>query len=302
VDETITLPDGRSLELYWSGPEDALPLVFHHGTPGSRRPESAIERAAHARGLRYVAASRPGYGGSSRHSGRRVIDVVDDTAAVLEAIRANECLVAGHSGGGPHALACAAALPGVLAALVIAGVAPADAPALDFLAGMGEDNVVEFGKAFEGEATVRPYLEAQRPELIRAEPPDIVASMQSLLPDVDRAVMSEELGTDVVEQFRDGLRDGVDGWLDDDLAFTSPWGFSIAAISSPVTLWQGDLDLMVPFAHGVWLAGAIPGVDAHLLKGEGHLSIAVGVAEQMVDVLLSLGLGGDARGHSSADQ
>jgi pimeloyl-ACP methyl ester carboxylesterase len=294
MDETITLPDGRSLDLYTSGPEDALPLVFHHGTPGSRRRESAIERAAHARGLRYVAASRPGYGSSSRLSGRRVIDVVDDTAAVLEAIRANECLVAGHSGGGPHALACAAALPGVRATLVIAGVAPADASQLDFLAGMGEDNVVEFGKAFEGEAALRPLLEAERPGLIGADPQDIVASIENLLPDVDRAVMSEELGLDVVEQFRDGLRDGVDGWLDDDLAFTSPWGFSVADIQSAVTLWQGDLDLMVPFAHGVWLAGAIPGVDAHLLEGKGHLSIAVGFAEQMVDALLSLALGGDS--------
>jgi pimeloyl-ACP methyl ester carboxylesterase len=288
VDETITLPDGRSLDVYWSGPEDALPLVFHHGTPGSRRPESAIERAAHARGLRYVTASRPGYGSSSRHPGRRVVDVVDDTAAVLEAIRANECLVAGHSGGGPHALACAAALPGVRATLVIAGVAPADVAELDFLAGMGEDNVVEFGKAFEGEAALRPYLEAERPGLIGADPRDIVAAIESLLPDVDRATMSDEYGLDVAAQFREGLRDGVDGWLDDDLALTSPWGFSPSDIGSPVTLWQGDLDLMVPYAHGVWLAGAIPGVDANLLEGEGHLSIAVGVAQDMVDALLSL--------------
>jgi pimeloyl-ACP methyl ester carboxylesterase len=288
MDSTITLPDGRHLDIYVSGPESGRPLVFHHGTPGSRRPESVLERVAHARGLRYVSASRPGYGGSSRRPGRRVLDVVEDTAALLRAIDASECVVAGHSGGGPHALACASGLEGALATLVIAGVAPAEAPGLDFTAGMGEDNVVEFGNAFAGEVVLRPGLEAQRPSLISTGVEEIVAAFGGLLPEVDRAVMNDEIGADVVAQFRDGLRDGVDGWVDDDLAFTSPWGFSPAEIDSPVTLWQGDADLMVPFTHGQWLAETIPGVDPHLLAGEGHLSIAVGMAERMLDALLAL--------------
>lgn len=148
--ETIPLPDGRQLDMYVSGPEGGLPLIFHHGTPGARRPEGALERAAHARGLRYVCASRPGYGSSTRLAGRRVVDVVVDTAAVLRAVGASECLIAGHSGGGPHALACAAELKGVLGTLVIAGVAPADVHGLEFTAGMGAENVVEFGKALQG--------------------------------------------------------------------------------------------------------------------------------------------------------
>ena len=170
MDDTITLPAGRLLDIYVSGPDGALPLIFHHGTPGARRPERAIERAAHAQGLRYVCASRPGYGSSTRRAGRRVLDVVGDTAAVLAVLGAEECVVAGHSGGGPHALACAAGMPGVLATLVIAGVAPADAPRLEFLAGMGAGNVVEFGKAFAGEAVLRPFLEDERVDLVRRRP------------------------------------------------------------------------------------------------------------------------------------
>ena len=104
--------------------------------------------------------------------------------------------------------------------------------------------------------------------------------------------MTDEIGTDVIAQLTEGLRSGADGWVDDDLAFTTPWGFSAGDIRTPVTVWQGDQDLMVPFAHGTWLAQAIPEVDAHLLAGEGHLSIAVGLAEQMLDALLaSAGLG-----------
>ena len=284
----IRLEDGRALDVYVSGPEDGLPLVFHHGTPGSGLPDSqALERAVHVRGLRYVSASRAGYGGSDRHAGRRIVDVVDDTAAVLGALGATECVVAGHSGGGPHALACAARLPGVRAALVIAGVGPADGLGSTFLAGMGEENVIEFGTAGEGEAPLRAYLEEQRAQLADATPAAIVASLATILPEVDRAAMDDELGDDLAAGMAEGLRRGVDGWLDDDLAFLAAWGFALDEIRIPVSLWQGDADLMVPFEHGVWLAERIPGVDAHLLPGEGHLSIAVGAIEPMLDALLA---------------
>jgi pimeloyl-ACP methyl ester carboxylesterase len=107
---SLSLPDGRSLETWISGPEDGLPIVFHHGTPGSARPGRAMERSVHAHGLRFVGLSRPGSATSARRPGRRVVDVVDDTDAVLDSIGAETCVVGGWSGGGPHALACAARL------------------------------------------------------------------------------------------------------------------------------------------------------------------------------------------------
>jgi pimeloyl-ACP methyl ester carboxylesterase len=84
----VRLPDGRHLDMRVSGPSGGLPLVFHHGTPGAATPVRALERAAHARGLRLVTTSRPGYGNSSRQPGRAVVDVAADTAAVLGAIGA----------------------------------------------------------------------------------------------------------------------------------------------------------------------------------------------------------------------
>lgn len=283
----VSLPDGRLVETWVSGPEGGVPLVFHHGTPGAARPARAIERAAHERGLRIVALSRAGYGGSTRLPGRSVGDVVEDTRAVLEALDAEECLIAGWSGGGPHALACAARLPGVRAALVIAGVAPFEAQGLDFLAGMGQDNVDEFGAAARGEALLAEHLEAQRPELLHATPEGVIAAIASLLPAVDRAVLTDEFGQDSAASFGEALRVSVAGWLDDDLAFVRPWGFSLDEIAVPVALWQGSEDLMVPFAHGRWLADRIPGVAAHLEDGEGHLSIGVGAIDRMLDELTS---------------
>jgi pimeloyl-ACP methyl ester carboxylesterase len=286
----LTLGDGRALETFISGPEDGTPFVFHHGTPGSARPSRAMERSVHAHGLRYVGLSRPGYGGSARRPGRSVADVVDDTAAVLASIGADSCLVGGWSGGGPHALACAARLPQATAALVIAGVAPSGLPDLDFLAGMGQDNLDEFGAAFDGEAALRSNLDAQRPGLLETTPAGVVEALASLLPPVDRAVLTDEFGEDLAASFGEALRVSVDGWLDDDLAFVRDWGFALEEVRRPVLLWQGDQDLMVPSAHGRWLAAHVPGVTPHLLAGEGHLSIGVGALDRMLDELVAVGL------------
>ena len=286
--EEVPLPDGRRLDVRVSGPDGGLPFVFHHGTPGAGTPLRALERAAQTRGLRVVAPTRPGYGGSTRRQGRRVVDVVADTEAVLAALGVRRCVVGGWSGGGPHALACAARLPGVAAALVIAGVAPSDAEGLAWSAGMGQDNLDEFGAAKEGPGPLRTYLELQGEHLKEVQVDQVVASLASLLPDVDRAVLTDEFGEDVAASFREAVRPGVDGWLDDDVAFVTPWGFDLSEIAVPTALWQGSLDLMVPFAHGAWLAERVPGARPHLLEGEGHLSIGVGAVEPMLDELMAL--------------
>ena len=285
----LVLTDGRELEYVVSGPPDGLPLVFHHGTPGALTPFRAIERAAHARGLRLVSTSRPGYGGSTRQPNRSVADVVVDIAEVLDALDADRCLIAGWSGGGPHALACGARLDAAAAVLVIAGVAPHDAAGLDWMAGMGEENVTEFGAANGGEQSLAPYLDEVREHLKEVTLDGVIASLDTLLPDVDRAVLTDEFGEDMVASFREALRIGADGWLDDDLAFVKPWGFALEEISVPTSVWQGSDDLMVPFAHGQWLAAHVPGVSAHLEQGEGHLSIGLGAIDRMFDELVEAG-------------
>ncbi len=285
---TTTLPDGRLLD-YDTGPGDpSLPLVVsHHGTPGAGTRDRHLDAAAAAAGLRVVTFSRPGYGGSTRRPGRTVADVAGDVAALLDHLGVESCATMGASGGGPHALATAALLPErVTGVLCVAGVAPWDAPDLDFLAGMGEDNAEEFGLALEGEEPLRPWLEAQAQELRAATPSQVVESLATLLPQVDRdAILGSagtELGEDLAASFAEALRPGVDGWVDDDLAFTGAWGFDLADLQVPVMVWQGDADLMVPFSHGRWLAAHVPGATAHLLAGEGHLSIALGHAEEML--------------------
>jgi pimeloyl-ACP methyl ester carboxylesterase len=284
----LGLPDGRRLDFTVSGPADGIPLVYHHGTPGAKTKARHIERAAHDRGLRLVGLSRPGYGDSTRRPGRAVADVAVDVAAILDQLGAPRCLVGGTSGGGPHSLATAALLPDrVAGALVVAAPIPFDAAGMDFLAGMGEQNVVEFGQAREGEAVLRPALEAEAAGLRRADLAGLISALDTLLPDVDRAVLTDEVGADMVTNFAEALRTGVDGWIDDDLAFVKPWGFDLTTITVPTFVWHGTDDKMAPFAHGEWLAANIPGVKPHLLPGHGHLSIGVGEIGTMLDELIA---------------
>jgi pimeloyl-ACP methyl ester carboxylesterase len=175
----------------------------------------------------------------------------------------------------------------VAGVLCIASAGPSTVDDLDFLAGMGEQNLEEFAAARAGEAELRTYLErdAEGLRTVRAE--GIVAEMASLLPPVDRAALTSEYGEDLAAGLRESVRTGVDGWLDDDLAMIGPWGFDVGEVQVPAFVWQGEEDLMVPFAHGRWLADHLPRATAHLLPGEGHLSVALGTLDPMLDELVS---------------
>lgn len=281
---------GRRLEAAGVGAEDLPVVVLHHGTPQSFLPMVSLIEAAQQVGVRLVTFSRPGYRSSDRMPGRTVADVAADVTALLDHLEVEQAYTAGVSGGGPHALACAALLPDrVRAAASVCGVAPHDVPGLDFLAGMGADNVAEFGAAVAGEGPLRTFLEAELPALAQLDSTTLVAAWETLLPPADRACLTGELGAELAAATRDALDGPVDGWLDDDLAFVLPWGFDLGSLTVPVSVWQGGQDQMVPFAHGRALSEAIPGARSHLLPDEGHLSIVVGSFEEVLRELLEIG-------------
>ncbi|WP_433367107.1 alpha/beta fold hydrolase [Actinoplanes sp. CA-142083] len=273
--EHLTLPDGRTLEYLAEGPSSAIPLVLHHGTPSGTVRYDPLFDAARAGGFRVVQASRPGYATSTPHPGRRVADVAADTAALMDALGAPTFVTVGWSGGGPHALACAALLPSrCLAAATIAGVAPFNAEGLDWLDGMGQENVVEFSAAMAGRDSLDAFLTNAAQPLKSVEPAAMIAAFGDLISEVDkRALIDGGLAAYLAASFQASVSTGIAGWREDDLAFAEDWGFDLAGIKVPVSLWQGDQDRMVPFAHGRWLAEHLPTADVHLVPGEGHLSL-----------------------------
>ncbi|WP_033346153.1 alpha/beta fold hydrolase [Catenuloplanes japonicus] len=272
--EKIALSDGRTLEYLVEGPAGGRPLVFHHGTPaGGVLPRPLIDAAAR-HGLRLVMPNRPGYCGSTSHPGRRVADVAADVTALLDALGADDFVTVGWSGGGPHALACAALLPDrCRGAATIAGVAPFGAPGLDWLAGMGEDNLAEFGAAFRGDEPLDAFLTDAAAGLVNVGPDEVIAAFGDLLSDVDTRTLRAGMADYLAAASRAAVAEGIAGWREDDLAFVTDWGFRLDELRVPVAIWQGDQDRMVPFDHGRWLAAHVSGADAHLLPGEGHLSL-----------------------------
>lgn len=270
----VRTPDGRTLRAVEAGSPDGPLLLSQHGTPGSGRLYRSEVESAVRLGVRVAAYSRPGFDGSTPLPGRSIADAAADVAALLDALGAERFATYGWSGGGPHALACAALLPDRCAAVAtIAGAAPSDEPGLDFTAGMGQGNVEEFGAAFAGRETLAPLLEAEAKGLLSVTPEQLAGAMEPHLSAPDARVLTGELAAFLTDEIQAGLREGSEGWIDDDLAFVKPWGFDVRTIRVPVSVWQGDDDLMVPGGHGRWLAETVTGAEAHLLPDEGHLTL-----------------------------
>jgi pimeloyl-ACP methyl ester carboxylesterase len=276
----IQLESGTRLDYIVEGDGDAL-VVYHHGTPAAGPVSREIRDAAAAQGFVIAELVRPGYGESARQPGRSVADVVPLVAALADHLGFERFATMGWSGGGPHAIATAALMPErCAAALCLAGVAPYGEPDLDFIAGMGEDNIAEFGAALEGEVALETFLSEAAAGLRDVTAGEVIEAMRSLLPPVDQAHLTGEEGEEMAAELRWSLAHGIWGWFDDDIAFTRPWGFDLGAITVPMQVWQGTEDLMVPFAHGQWLASRLPSAEAHLVEGEGHLSLGAPACQQ----------------------
>jgi len=270
VSRVVTLPDGRSLELHEAGDPAGFPVIVHHGTPGS----GVLYDRWESDGVRLIGVDRAGYGGSTRSPGRSISAAAVDTGAVADALGLERFATWGISGGGPHALACAALCGERLtAAASLAGVAPYGVEGLDWLAGMGEDNVKEFELVLAGEEALRPGLERERAELLATTPEDLRQAFDTLLGDADRAATTGSLAGWLHDSMTHGLHDTGDGWIDDNLAFVAGWGFDPSAIDRPVLIVQGGDDRFVPKSHGEWLAAQVPGCDAWIDDAHGHLTL-----------------------------
>ncbi|NKE61966.1 alpha/beta hydrolase [Lentzea sp. PSKA42] len=280
------LPDGRDLEYEISGPSTGPAVVFHHGMPGSAVPMPTVLDSITERGFRVVTYSRAGYGGSGPAPGRSVADAAADCVSLLAHLGIARYLTVGWSTGGPHALAQAALAPdSVTGVLSVASFAPFDAPGLDFVEGMGAQNVAQFGIAGQGEAAVR-GLVAQMAAAVRDNSPaDVVAGLASLFSPVDAEVLEGRFGVENAANMDYALATGDEGWVEDLVALTSPWGVDVTAIKAQVELWHGAEDRMVPLSHGQWLAEHLPAVAPHLEAEHGHVSIAIGSLGDKLDAL-----------------
>jgi pimeloyl-ACP methyl ester carboxylesterase len=258
--QDLKLADGRTLRVYDSAPVGDRPelvIFWHHGTSQLGTPPEPLMPASAELGVRWVSWDRPSYGGSTSLPGRDVASSALDAAEVADGLGIGRFAVMGTSGGGPSALACAALLPDrVVAVACLAGLAPFEAPGLDWFAGMAADGENELRLACEGRKALEHHFE------------DAEFDPETMFTPTDRAVLEEQwswMGTNG--------DNGIDGIVDDDLAFVKPWGFDPAQVSAPVLLLHGEDDRIVPNTHSRWLAQWLPRAELSLQPGDGHVSI-----------------------------
>ncbi|MEU3298599.1 alpha/beta hydrolase [Streptomyces sp. NPDC006678] len=267
----VRASDGRHLMVERLGDPRGRPVFLLHGTPGSRLGPAPRGMVLYQRGMQLIAYDRPGYGGSDRLEGRSVADVVQDVRAIADALELDRFAVVGRSGGAPHALACAALMPDrVTRAAALVTLAPRDADGLDWFEGMAASNVLEYTTA-----TVDPdRLTARfilRSAEIRRDPFRLLDDLRRELTDSDRMVVADAgVRTMLLRNYQEALRTSAYGWIDDALAFCSPWGFDPAEITAPVLLWHGEKDVFSPVGHSRWLAQRIPGATAVLEPAAAH--------------------------------
>ncbi|MEH1015947.1 alpha/beta hydrolase [Micromonospora sp. CPCC 206060] len=274
--------DGRHLRVVEDGDPAGRAVLVQHGTPGAPLLWPAWVADARSRGIRLVGFARPGYAGSTRQPGRSVVDTVGDCTAVADALGIDRFATWGVSGGGPHALACAAGLGDrVTAVAVLGGLGPVDAPDLVATDGMREDNVAELTAAGQGEQVLRPMLEPTATAMATVDRAELIAGLDDFLDPSDAQVARAGFGGALVDGIRDGLRSGVDGWVDDDLALARPWGFALSTVGQPVGVWHGLRDAMVPVEHGRWLADTVKADHVALSASDGHLAV---LAHRVPDV------------------
>ncbi|PKQ26574.1 MAG: alpha/beta hydrolase [Actinobacteria bacterium HGW-Actinobacteria-4] len=275
----MTLADGRTLEYYDARRKDSdLVVVYHHGTPNIGEPPLPVLEASAARGISWVSFSRPGYANSTRVKGRAVSHVAEDVAQVTDALGVERFAVLGHSGGGPHALACAALLPDRVSAVVsIAGLAPLLVDGFEregdaWFEGMYAGGKLELKAAVAGAKALRALL-----------------SEVEWDPDMFTAGDVEAFGGPwgwlhhVVEMANAG---GVSGMIDDNLAFVHPWGFELADVAAPTLLMHGDRDRIVPVRHSEWIAERLPDVEVWREEEHSHISVLMR-AEDALDWIVA---------------
>lgn len=278
----IRTKDGRRLAIEVSGAPEGYPVFLLHGTPGSRNGPKPRGIVLYRLGVKLITYDRPGYGRSSRCAGRSVADAAADVAEIADALNINRFFVVGRSGGGPHALACAALLGDrVIRTAVLVGLAPSETPDLDWFDGMADSNVEEYTAAESDQKELMRMLRTRAKD-VRKDPASMVHFLEPQMTSSDLRVVGDVGVRKLLhDTYQEALKPGAAGWIDDALAFRKPWGFELGEINTPVLLWHGEKDTFSPVSHAHWLRSRLRNVELKLQSDAAHFS-AIEVLPQLL--------------------
>ena len=268
MDQRMGLPDGRWLGWRDWGDPDGRPMLRLQGTPGSRLSIPPLHQEWSQLRLRVIMTDRPGFGLSTRLPGRRVVDVADDYAALLDHLELDSVAVLGISGGGPHALAFAVRHPDRVRALsVVAGVPPLTDNDVSLVP---KANAISYELAKAGWDALHEFTEEER-EVMLADPVAGLRASMVHAPQDDQRIMSEPSWQEShIVGVREALRQGAEGWTDETMAVLSPWGFEPEHVLPHVTWWAGEADINCPISAVRRYVRRLPSAELLVWEGAGH--------------------------------
>lgn len=278
VEAQINLPDGRVLSYAEYGNPAGRPVFYFHGTPGSRleRPPAAPGSALGP--VRLIVPDRPGYGRSTFQRGRRLLHWPTDIEHLADALSIARFSVVGVSGGGPHAAACAYALPHRLTGVaLVSSLAPTNRPG-------GLEGLGTWVQAAFRIGRYLPWI--LHPLMARlADPREGAAAFEAgqwgnLCASDQQILGRPEVGRMMSQSFRESARQGVRAYAQDVTVFARPWGFDLGAIVPMVHLWHGASDTILPSHMGYYLAANIPRTRFTEVRDGGHFMV-IDILEQV---------------------
>jgi pimeloyl-ACP methyl ester carboxylesterase len=271
----ITLSDGRRLGYAEYGDPKGWPLMFFHGTPGSRVMARFAGPKARELGLRLIAPDRPGFGLSDFQPQRRLPDWAKDVEELADALNLEQFTVVGVSGGGPYVAVCAWKLgKRLISAGIVSGLAPEGRVRQELSRGHRLT-----AKIMRQTRLINPLLRLLSWSARRR--PEIIIQVMGLVSfREDRRILAKpEVQSTQIDSVVEAFRGGPQGTAFELGLFSRPWGFEVEEINLPVYLWHGEADGIVPVSLGCFLADRIPGCQAKFIPKAGHLWIFEGYGE-----------------------
>lgn len=276
---SMTLPDGRQLGFAEFGFPDGTPILYFHGLPGSRLEAGHLQSVALLNHYRLIGIDRPGMGLSSAHLQRNILSWVDDVESFADYLGLKKFSIIGHSGGAPFVAACAYKIPNRLNGVaIVSGMAPFEIPEATASLAHGQRLINKAIQAMPWVATVMVKLMS-----MILKKPAMQKQMLKQLPEVDQRVSRDSASNQAfIGATLEAFRPGVAGVSQEIQLTLKPWGFDIANIKCPVTIWQGSLDKQAPEVHAKLYAKLIPNAKLTFFKNDGHLSLLLNHGEEIL--------------------
>ncbi|MGH8127709.1 MAG: alpha/beta fold hydrolase [Gammaproteobacteria bacterium] len=292
-DNIVKLRDGRNLGFSDYGQPEGIPLLLFHGTPGSRI-SNGLENASWIEqfGIRVITPERPGFGLSDPAPGRKISDWATDVDELADYLGLDRFHVAGGSGGGPYALACAIHSPArVLSATLFSSGVPPEVMQLS--KDMQSGNRIGFFLAKNAPFLLKTLLKVLLPiqaRSIRKHPEKFIQKMLSKMAEWDRRLIENQKSKEgLAMHVNEAFRQGSDGAYRDMLLVSRSWRLDLDEIAVPVFMWHGTADTMMPISLAREFSRLIPGCEPHFIPDAGHLLLASEeVRSQIIARILSV--------------